>query len=78
MVSTKITLVISTIVSSLGGFLFGYDTLVISGAIGHLAQSFHLDAANIGHCGGPAWIEARAVSLRGMLCALFDWRIFRF
>jgi SP family arabinose:H+ symporter-like MFS transporter len=35
-------------VSTLGGLLFGYDNIVISGAIGYLSQLFHLDAAGIG------------------------------
>jgi SP family arabinose:H+ symporter-like MFS transporter len=41
-------LIIAAIVSTLGGLLFGYDNIVISGAIGYLSQLFHLDAAGIG------------------------------
>ena len=32
-------------VAALGGFLFGYDTAVIAGAIGALRDHFHLTAA---------------------------------
>jgi len=38
----------------LGGWLFGYDNIVISGAIGFLRQRFHLDAAGIGWAAGCA------------------------
>ena len=41
-------MIIAAIVSTLGGLLFGYDNIVISGAIGYLSQLFHLDAAGIG------------------------------
>jgi SP family arabinose:H+ symporter-like MFS transporter len=40
----------------LGGLLFGYDNIVISGAIGYLSQLFHLDAAGIGWAAGCALI----------------------
>jgi len=40
----------------LGGLLFGYDNIVISGAIGYLGQLFHLDAAGIGWAAGCALI----------------------
>lgn len=43
-------------VSTLGGFLFGYDNIVISGAIGYLSQLFHLDAAGIGWAAGCALV----------------------
>jgi MFS transporter, SP family, arabinose:H+ symporter len=41
-------LIIAATVSTLGGLLFGYDNIVISGAIGYLSQLFHLDPAGIG------------------------------
>ena len=47
-------LAIAASVSSLGGFLFGYDNIVISGAIGYLAKSFRLDAAGVGWAAGCA------------------------
>jgi SP family arabinose:H+ symporter-like MFS transporter len=40
----------------LGGFLFGYDNIVISGAIGYLSQLFHLDAAGVGWAAGCALV----------------------
>jgi MFS transporter, SP family, arabinose:H+ symporter len=43
-------------VSTLGGLLFGYDNIVISGAIGYLSQLFRLDAASIGWAAGCALI----------------------
>jgi SP family arabinose:H+ symporter-like MFS transporter len=41
-------LALATLVSALGGFLFGYDTAVISGAVGALKAFFRLDAAGEG------------------------------
>jgi predicted MFS family arabinose efflux permease len=49
-------LTISTCVSSLGGFLFGYDNIVISGAIGHLARYYRLEPLAIGWAAGCALI----------------------
>jgi MFS transporter, SP family, arabinose:H+ symporter len=49
-------LVIAASVATLGGFLFGYDNIVISGAIGFLSQLFHLDAAGVGWAAGCALI----------------------
>jgi SP family arabinose:H+ symporter-like MFS transporter len=42
------SLIIAATVSTLGGLLFGYDNIVISGAIGYLSLLFHLDAAGVG------------------------------
>jgi MFS transporter, SP family, arabinose:H+ symporter len=53
---SRATLVIAATVSTLGGLLFGYDNIVISGAIGFLSQLFHLDAAGIGWAAGCALI----------------------
>ncbi|MEY4098709.1 MAG: hypothetical protein RL170_1553 [Bacteroidota bacterium] len=36
------------IIASLGGFLFGYDTAVISGTINFVSSQFHLDAISTG------------------------------
>ena len=47
---------IAAVVSTLGGLLFGYDNIVISGAIGYLSELFHLDAAGIGWAAGCALI----------------------
>lgn len=49
-------LIISTLVSALGGFLFGYDNIVISGAIGHLSKFYRLDAVAVGWAAGCALI----------------------
>ena len=49
-------LVIAASVATLGGFLFGYDNIVISGAIGFLSQLFHLDVAGVGWAAGCALI----------------------
>src|SRR6202167_5544772 len=43
-------------VSTLGRVLFGYDNIVISGAIGYLRQLFHLDAAGVGWAAGCALV----------------------
>ncbi len=55
-------LVVAAIVSSLGGFLFGYDNIVISGAIHYLGQCFGLDAMGIGWAAGCALIGCIAGS----------------
>ena len=49
-------LIVSTLVSSLGGFLFGYDNIVISGAIGHLAKYYGLHPAAMGWAASCALI----------------------
>ncbi|MGA6980549.1 MAG: sugar porter family MFS transporter [Candidatus Sulfotelmatobacter sp.] len=49
-------LIIAASVSTLGGLLFGYDNIVISGAIGYLSQLFHLNAAGIGWAAGCALV----------------------
>src|SRR5271165_1660395 len=53
---SRVPLIIAATVSTLGGLLFGYDNIVISGAIGFLSQLFHLDAAGIGWAAGCALI----------------------
>ena len=50
-----IHLVIATLVSGLGGFLFGYDNLVISGAISYVSRFYQLDTAGVG------WVASCAV-----------------
>jgi len=49
-------LIVATSVSALGGLLFGYDNIVISGAIHYLALCFKLDASGIGWAAGCALI----------------------
>jgi len=60
-------LALATLVAALGGFLFGYDTAVISGAVGSLAAFFGLDEAQKG------WVGASAIwgCLPGALAAGF-------
>jgi MFS transporter, SP family, arabinose:H+ symporter len=55
-VRSRAALVVSASVSSLGGFLFGYDNIVISGAIGHLSKYFQLQPIAIGWAVGCALI----------------------
>jgi SP family arabinose:H+ symporter-like MFS transporter len=47
-------LALAASVSALGGFLFGFDNIVISGAIHDLTEHFHLDAAATGWAAGCA------------------------
>ena len=42
------TLLRSTVVGALGGFLFGFDTVVIAGTTGQLRQIFHLSPQQMG------------------------------
>lgn len=58
-------------VAALGGLLFGYDTAVISGAIGYLSSHFGLDAAMRGWAASSALIGC----IFGACCAgvLSDW-----
>jgi len=79
----SIYLIIATLVAALGGFLLGYDNLVISGTLDYLAKNFKLDelgtgfAASIAQLGGLAgvlcggWIADRIGLKRSLyLCAL--------
>ncbi len=51
--------------AALGGLLFGYDTAVISGAIGFLQKHFHLDAAGTGWAASCALLGCIAGALCG-------------
>jgi MFS transporter, SP family, arabinose:H+ symporter len=53
---SRAPLIIAASVSTLGGLLFGYDNIVISGAIGFLSRLFHLNAAGVGWAAGCALI----------------------
>src|ERR1700723_869862 len=53
---SRAPLAMALAVSTLGGLLFGYDNIVISGAIGYLRNLFHLDAAGVGWAAGCALI----------------------
>lgn len=58
-------LIFLSVVAALGGFLFGYDTAVISGTIAQVTSLFHLDALQQGWYVGCALIG----SIAGVLCA---------
>lgn len=53
---SRAPLAVALAVSTLGGVLFGYDNIVISGAIGYLRNLFHLDATGVGWAAGCALI----------------------
>src|SRR4029077_9381078 len=53
---SNVPLIVAASVSTLGGLLFGYDNIVISGAIGFLRQLFHLDASGMGWAAGCALV----------------------
>jgi sugar porter (SP) family MFS transporter len=56
------------LVAALGGFLFGYDTAVISGAIGFIRGLFGLDAAKMGWAASSALVGCVAgVAAAGVL-----------
>ncbi|MDR1681295.1 MAG: sugar porter family MFS transporter [Prevotellaceae bacterium] len=60
------------VVAALGGFLFGYDTAVISGTISQVAAQFHLDAISKGWYVGCALIGSIVgVSIAGLLSDFF-------
>jgi len=57
-------LIIATVVAALGGFLLGYDNLVISGTLDYLAKYFHLEALGTGFAASIAQLGG----LVGALC----------
>jgi MFS transporter, SP family, xylose:H+ symportor len=64
-------LVLACFVATLGGLLFGYDTAVISGAIGFLQKHFALSPAQVGWAVSCALIGCViGAALAGWLC---DW-----
>jgi SP family arabinose:H+ symporter-like MFS transporter len=60
--SDKWHLIVSASVAGLGGLLFGYDNIVISGAIGYLSRCFHLGTVQVGWAAGCALIGCIAGS----------------
>jgi len=63
-----IYLTLTVLVAALGGLLFGYDTAVISGAIGFLQQHFELTAAMKGWAASSALVGCVAgVAMAGEL-----------
>jgi SP family arabinose:H+ symporter-like MFS transporter len=59
--------VLATAVTAIGGFLFGYDTAVINGAISYLKAHMHLDATQEGMAGASAILGC----IPGAMCAGF-------
>lgn len=63
------------LVATLGGLLFGYDTAVISGAIGYLQEHFNLDAATKGWAASSALVGCFiGVAVAGVLSDRFGRR----
>ena len=60
-------LIFLSIVAAIGGFLFGYDTAVISGTIMQVAEDFNLNTMELGWYVGCALLE----SIVGVLFAGF-------
>jgi MFS transporter, SP family, arabinose:H+ symporter len=59
-------------VAALGGFLFGYDTAVISGTIDQVSSQFHLDVIRQGWYVGCALVGSIfGVAIAGVLCDRF-------
>jgi MFS transporter, SP family, arabinose:H+ symporter len=59
-------------VAALGGFLFGYDTAVISGTIDQVTSQFHLDVIQQGWYVGCALVGSIfGVSIAGIMCDRF-------
>jgi SP family arabinose:H+ symporter-like MFS transporter len=61
------SVVFATGVAAIGGFLFGYDTAVINGAISYLRSHMGLDAAQEGMAGASAILGC----IPGAMCAGF-------
>jgi len=61
-----------SVVASLGGFLFGYDTAVISGTIDFVSRQYHLDAIQQGWYVGCALVGSIiGVTMSGILSDQF-------
>jgi SP family arabinose:H+ symporter-like MFS transporter len=60
-------LALAILVTMIGGFLFGYDTAVISGAVGFIRDHFHLDPVHEGWAGASAVLGC----IPGTMCAGF-------
>ena len=81
-------LAIASVLSGLGGVLFGYDNIVISGAIHYLSLHFRLSAQGTGWAAGCALIGCIAGSASAgavadylgqkkalVFCALMFWSL---
>lgn len=70
-------LVFLSVVAALGGFLFGYDTAVISGTIAQVTEQFGLDALQQGWYVGCALIGSIiGVLFAGILSDKFGRKIY--
>jgi len=68
-------LVLTCLVAALGGLLFGYDTAVISGAIGPMTEHFRLSPEEVGWATGCALVGCAAgVALAGVVSDRFGRR----
>lgn len=57
-----------SVVAAIGGFLFGYDTAVISGTVQQVTQQFDLNSMQVGWFVGCALVGSiSGVSIAGML-----------
>ena len=67
-------LIFLSVVAALGGFLFGYDTAVISGTIAQVTQLFQLDALQQGWYVGCALVGSIVGVLFAAIGSLSDYR----
>lgn len=68
-------LVIIPLIASLGGFLFGFDTAVISGAISFLEAQYHLNSISLGWLVSSALLTCiLGAGFAGMLSDLYGRR----
>lgn len=69
---SKVYVVLIALVAALGGLLFGYDTAVISGAIGYLEEFFNLSPAMTGWTASSALVGCIVgAAFSGILCDRF-------
>ena len=72
-------LIFLSVVAALGGFLFGYDTAVISGTIAQVTQLFQLDTLQQGWYVGCALIGSIHCyfgTVHGCECRIVLWSFY--